>query len=134
MQDSSKSTGEDKGKIDLAERVWQLTELETVAMPKLPRAQVPHLEFHSQEKRVTGSTGVNRLSGPCTWGPGKIAIGMLATTRRAGPPEEMQLEHAFVVALSGVDSWEIHGRELRLCADGQISMRLRTAAPHAAAS
>ena len=125
MQDSDTPPAGDSRAFDLAGRVWQLTELETAVLAKQPRDRVPYLEFHADEGRVSGSTGVNRLSAPCTWDARTISIGMLATTRRAGPPEDMQREHAFVVALAGVDSWVIEARELCLTTNGVVTMRLR---------
>jgi heat shock protein HslJ len=70
------------------------------------------LEFDSAAGRASGSTGVNRWSGGFKFDGQSIKFGPLVTTRRAGPPEAMQLEREFTQALDSAA--EITGDAERL--------------------
>lgn len=52
--------------------------------------------------KVAGNTGVNRFSGTVEVCGNRIALGPLATTRRAGPPALMAQESSFLKAMSDV--------------------------------
>jgi heat shock protein HslJ len=60
------------------------------------------LEFDAKARRAAGSTGVNRWSGGYELSGKSLEFGPLVTTRRAGPPEAMQLEGEFTQALESV--------------------------------
>jgi heat shock protein HslJ len=57
------------------------------------------LEFDPAAGRASGSTGVNRWSGGYKLDGQSITFGPLVTTRRAGSPAAMRLEHQFTQAL-----------------------------------
>lgn len=70
------------------------------------------LEFDATAGRASGSTGVNRWSGSYKLSGQSIEFGPLITTRRAGPPDAMQLEREFTKALD--NATEIAGDAERL--------------------
>jgi heat shock protein HslJ len=56
---------------------------------------------------VTGSSGVNRYTGPFEVDGGTITVGPLASTQMAGDPELMAQEAAFVKALESSTRWSV---------------------------
>lgn len=75
----------------------------------------PRLKFDAQAKRVTGATGLNSFNGPYeSSGGDALKFGMLATTRRAGEPELMTQEAAFVNALDSTAAARVTKSTLRL--------------------
>lgn len=75
--------------------------------------------------RAGGGTGVNRWFG--TWttlGEGDLEVSSLGTTRRAGPPELMQLEQRFLEALGQVERSRLDGGRLLLLKGGQTLLEL----------
>lgn len=64
--------------------------------------------------KVSGDTGVNRFSGQLA--KDKTLFGPLATTRRAGPPDAMEVEAGFTKALSEVTRFAIKDKTLTLFA------------------
>lgn len=84
---------------DLPTTRWTLESLpgSSVTLPDGPRA--PSIQFDAERRRVTGTTGCNRMSGEYrSWGGTGLSILPLATTRMACP--EMAVESAFLQALS----------------------------------
>ncbi len=77
-----------------------------------------------EEARVTGSGGVNRLTGHFALSGDELRFGPLATTRMAGPENAMQRETAFLAALERVTSYALDGRTLTLLADDDAVVRL----------
>lgn len=78
--------------------------------------------------RVSGSTGCNRYRGEVeTSTSGEMRIRNVATTRRAGSPEAMELERRFLAALERVTTYRIDGITLTLRDAGgatQVAWRL----------
>jgi heat shock protein HslJ len=72
------------------------------------------LEFDAKARRAAGSTGVNRWSGGYQLSGQSLEFGPLITTRRAGPPEAMQLEREFTQALENVTEIAHEGERLVL--------------------
>lgn len=84
---------------DLPTTRWTLESLpgSSVTLPDGPRT--PSIQFDAERRRVTGTTGCNRMSGEYrSWGGTGLSILPLATTRMACP--EMAVESAFLQALS----------------------------------
>jgi heat shock protein HslJ len=67
----------------------------------------PYVQLNSEDQSVTGSTGVNFLSGKYTLRRGALRFGPLITTRRAGPPALMQQETDFTRALERTAHWQV---------------------------
>jgi heat shock protein HslJ len=108
--------------VTLAYTEWALVELEGESV-EVPSDQIrPAIVLDLEESRVTGSGGVNRLTGPFALTGGKLRFGRLATTRMAGPEEAMRREERFLAALDRVTSYELDGRTLTLLTeDGQVA-------------
>jgi heat shock protein HslJ len=78
--------------------------------------------------RVVGSTGVNRLTASYSLTADYLTFGPLATTRRAGTPEQMELEHQVVQSLAGMCPFELTARTLSI--EGPFGrVELATTAP-----
>lgn len=83
--------------------------------------QPPTLAFGA-DGRASGYAGVNRFGGAWATAAGDaLALGPLASTRMAGPPERMDLERRFLAAVAGVDSASIDGMTLTLRRAGTVT-------------
>jgi heat shock protein HslJ len=101
------------------EGTWQLESLEGHTLPD-PARRRPMLTV-TAEGAVHGSTGVNRFSGVLD-PDGRGLFGPLATTRRAGPPEAMALEAAFLKALDSATA--VEARDDQIVLGGAATPRL----------
>lgn len=86
---------------------WLVTTIGGVPVPEGARRRV---EFSAD--RLTGQVGVNRFSAPYEISGALIDVGAGITTRMAGPPEHMELEAAFLRALSGEHVLTLDGDQL----------------------
>ena len=64
--------------------------------------------------RVSGSTGVNRLTASYSLTNEYLTFGPLATTRRSGTPEQMEQEHRLVQSLAGMCPFALTAHTLSL--------------------
>jgi heat shock protein HslJ len=96
---------------------WRLVRLDDAPLPA--GLEAPTL-IVTGDGAVSGSTGVNRMSGRVT-GAGPL-FGPLATTRRAGPPAAMQLEARYLAALGEVDRLEGRDDGLKLFAGARLRL------------
>jgi heat shock protein HslJ len=75
--------------------------------------------------KVTGYAAVNRFNGTYSFGPdGRLSWpgpGFI-TTRKAGPPELMEKERAYLQALPKTDRAILHGKALHLQNDGESTV------------
>jgi len=106
---------------------WVLTELpgatgiDLAAVERAPRLEV------GAEGQVSGFAGVNRFNGQfdlATLEQGRLASGPMISTKMAGPPAAMELEAAFLQALSTAGSYGFEGDVLVLSCDGAPVARL----------
>jgi heat shock protein HslJ len=89
----------------------------------------PYLMLTPDDEGVSGSTGVNFLSGKYERDGDELKFGPLITTRRAGPPPLMQQEIEFTRALDRTGGWRIREGMLELLdADGNPVARFRPSA------
>lgn len=103
----------------LASTFWKLTQLGDKPVIAKTGAREPHLIFDGVAKRVAGSGGCNRLTGPFQLSGNQITLGKLAMTFMACA-EGMESEREFLLVLEQVRSWNIFGRQLELFAgDGK---------------
>lgn len=93
---------------------WKLVEVEGVPVPPSTGPRDPHIVFDPEKKRVTGYSGVNNFFGGYETSGEGLRLSRLASTRRAGPPELMTLEAAFLKALAATTSYRITGDRLEL--------------------
>jgi heat shock protein HslJ len=97
---------------------WRLTMIEGI---NVPADAIITMQLTS-DKKLAGSTGVNRYFGTYTSdSPGFIRFSPLGMTRRAGTPEAMKLEAQFVGAMERVTEFRIEGDSLKL-GDGDKSL------------
>lgn len=79
-----------------------------------PRARPWFRLDPSDDRRVTGNTGVNLLSGTYELSGRALQFGPLITTKRAGDPALMRQEAGFLNALERTATAELKGRSLVL--------------------
>jgi heat shock protein HslJ len=66
--------------------------------------------------QISGNSGVNSYSGPCTLGPGgAFSVGPLAATQMAGPEPAMHAEAVYLTLLGQAASYTV--------ADGTLTLR-----------
>ena len=114
----------DDEKVTLAYTEWTLVELDGAPVEVGPDEIQPTIALDLEESRVSGSGGVNRLTGTFALSESELRFGPLATTRMAGPESAMQREHSFLAALERVTSYELDGTALTLLADDDAVARL----------
>jgi len=73
----------------------------------------PHFILQSDQKRVAGSGGCNRMMGSYTLDGSKLTVSQMAGTMMACA-QGMDVERAFHAALPRVASWRIDGEKLEL--------------------
>jgi len=82
----------------------------------------------AEDGKVNGNTGVNLLMGQLS-ADQQTLFGTLATTRRAGAPEMMQRENAFLDALRKSNRFEVDGATLTLLEGDTILLQFQTTKP-----
>jgi copper homeostasis protein (lipoprotein) len=92
---------------------WTLTQLNGHPV-KATSAQIIF-----KDKRVSGSSGCNRMTGSYTLEGSKLVLGQMAGTRMACPGDAMELESTFLTALGTVNGFRIAGGTLELLHDGE---------------
>jgi heat shock protein HslJ len=99
--------------LPLEQTTWQLIRLgdQTVFIKDLQSE--PHLIFDSQQGRVTGSAGCNRLMGSYAIDGNHIRLGPLATTKMLCP-QGMDIEQMFLDKLARAVTWNVLGLHLEL--------------------
>ena len=88
----------------LAGTEWEIV---VVAGEPAHRAEEPLLLAFGHDGRVFGTTGVNQLTASYSLTADYLTFGPLATTRRAGTPEQMEQEHRLVQSLAGMCSFSL---------------------------
>lgn len=95
---------------ELGDGEWIVIRLEADPVP-----DSAGLTLRFEDAQLSGHSGVNAFHGPAVTGSdGSFEAGPFAMTRRAGPPEAMQLESLLLVALEQADRWRIERGELHL--------------------
>ena len=112
------------GAVTLAYTEWTLVELDGEPVEIAADELAPSLVLDLEEARVTGSGGINRLTGHFALSGDELRFGPLATTRMAGPESAMQREAALLAALERVTSYTLDGQTLTLLADDDVVVRL----------
>ena len=101
---------------------WYLVRLGGEAVTGEPQFRPRFLLDPGNERRVTGSTGINAINGTYELSGGALQFGPVSTTRRAGRPETMATEGAFLDALKRTATAEIKGNTLTLRDAGRASL------------
>lgn len=99
---------------------WRLTQLDGQPVTVSGQDQrAPFLQFDTQNRRVSGSGGCNRLTGAYQSGPGTLRVGPVASTRMACLDQGTgERETRFFAALEATRGYRIAGRVLTLTGDG----------------
>jgi heat shock protein HslJ len=80
----------------------------------VPDGDPPLVVAFGHDGRVIGSTGLNQLTASYSLTADYLTFGPLATTRRAGTPEQMEREHQVVQSLAGMCPFELTARTLSI--------------------
>ena len=97
-----------------AGKEWTLTSLHGLA---IDTATHPTMMFEHGRLSIFG--GVNQLSGSYALLGDAVIMGDIASTRKAGPPDLMELEGNFAATLAKVDGFNVSGNQLTLLIDGE---------------
>jgi putative lipoprotein len=92
---------------------WKLTRLNGAPVTVGLRQREAHIVLHSENQRLSGSGGCNRIAGGYELDGEQISFGKAAMTKMACP-EGMQQEQEFANVLSQVRRWKITGQHLDL--------------------
>ena len=85
----------------------------------------PTIKFERGKLSIFG--GVNRLSGSYALiDNGSVVLGQLVSTKMAGPPEAMALEHNFSKTMASVNSFHVRGNQLQLLSGGSVVAEFRS--------
>lgn len=105
---------------------WQLTTIITNTN-SVPVTLQPPITVQFTEDSVRGFAGCNQYNGPYQHRHTQLRIGAIASTKKACPPPQMQLEQEFLSALSNVQRFEINSAgELRLFVPDQTKTLVLT--------
>lgn len=107
---------------------WKLVRLGEVSVKAADGQREAYLVFDTEELRVAGSGGCNRVNGGFELDGASLRFGRLAATRMACP-EGLEQEQRFLAALERVASHRIGGSHLELLdAKGAVAARLEAVA------
>ena len=110
---------------NLEDTYWKLTHLGTTAVIVADRQREPHLVLRSQDRRLGGSGGCNRLLGSYELDGDTLTFGQMAATKMACG-QGMDTETSFLEVLTQVKTWKIVGEHLELFdASGHLLARRR---------
>jgi copper homeostasis protein (lipoprotein) len=98
---------------NLENTYWKLTRLRNDAVIVGDKQREPHLVLRSQDRRLGGAGGCNRLTGSYELDGDKLAFGKMAATKMACL-HAMDTEQSFLDALAQVKTWKIVGEHLEL--------------------
>lgn len=102
----------------LTNTYWKLTQLDGARVAMVPGQEREVRITLSDDGKVTGFTGCNRVMGGYTLAGTTLRFTQLAGTRMACPPPLMQLESAVLANLNSVTGYRLEGEELILLKDG----------------
>lgn len=103
-----------------AHKDWTLT---TLNGEKINSDPPPTMMF--ADGKVTVFGGVNQLTGSYALVEDAVVMGDIASTKKVGPPELMELENNFADTLAKVNGFNVSENELRLSTDGKVVAVLR---------
>lgn len=92
---------------------WRLTRLGTVPVIVVEHRREPGMVLHSENRRVAGSGGCNRLMENYAVEGQTLRFSQMAATKMACA-DGTQQEQAFLDALRDVEAWKVTGEHLEL--------------------
>ena len=99
---------------DLEGVTWHLVELNGAAPAPLPGGKQLSIMFDANKKSAAGYNGCNNYFGQYELQGQSLKFGPIASTRRACPEAQSNIETKFMAALEKTNSWEIKGGTLIL--------------------
>ncbi len=102
----------------LTNTYWKLTELDGAPVTMAPEQEREVRITLTDDGKVQGFTGCNRVMGGYTLAGNALRFTQLAGTRMACPPPLMQLESAVLANLNSVTGYLLEGEKLILLKDG----------------
>jgi putative lipoprotein len=119
----SAASGAASGVDGLEDTHWMLIELAGEAVAAGDNQRNPHFVLRSEDHRLAGSGGCNRLMGSYELEGGQLRFGQMAMTRMACL-QGMEIEAAFASALGEVRAWQMDSDALELLDGyGEVLMR-----------
>ena len=107
-----------KQNASLTNTYWKLTQLDGTPVAMAPQQEREVRITLTDDGKVTGFTGCNRVMGGYTVAGTALRFTQLAGTRMACPPPLMQLESAVLANLNSVTGYQLDGEKLILLKDG----------------
>jgi len=98
---------------DLPDTYWKLTHLGDAAVNLSSEHREPHLVLRSEDHRVGGHGGCNRITGSYVLDRNRVNFSDMASTMMACA-EGMDIERSFLETLERVKTWKITGEQLEL--------------------
>lgn len=102
----------------LTNTYWKLTQLDGAPVTMAPGQEREVRITLTDDGKVSGYTGCNRVMGGYTLAGTALRFTQLAGTRMACPPPLMQLESAVLANLNSVTGYRLDGEKLILLKDG----------------
>lgn len=96
---------------ELAGTRWEILAIDGQAVD---RGAEPLVITFGHDGRVSGTTGVNQLTASYSLTAEYLTFGPLATTRRAGSPEQLEQERRVVASLAGMCPFRLDPRTLSI--------------------
>ncbi|WP_027967694.1 META domain-containing protein [Halomonas halocynthiae] len=93
---------------------WKLIQLGGERVDVQVSQSEAHIVLHSEDNRVSGAAGCNRLMGGFKTSENQLELGPLATTMMACDSASMALEQRFLAALNEVASYRVLVSQLEL--------------------
>lgn len=114
------STGgqSDSNPTALRKTYWKLVQIGERSITAADQQQEAYLVFQTEDGKVTGSGGCNRLTGGYTATGDSLRFSGVASTRMACM-RGMETESSFLAALEHVRRWKISNRQLELLDEGE---------------
>lgn len=100
--------------MEIEDATWTLVKLTGLDLETANLEKSVSLHLDSTNKSISGFSGVNRYNGSYELNEGSFKTGPLISTRMAGPPEHMAIEHTLHSILEKVNKMEISGQQLEL--------------------
>lgn len=80
---------------------YQVVTMNGKSLDQVEGLKVPTLLLDAQEKRVSGTSGINRYGGGYAYSDGVLTIGQPFSTMMAGPEAAMKVEQEFLMIITG---------------------------------
>src|SRR5699024_3841986 len=98
----------------LTDTYWRLTGVGGQPVEHGDFTREPHLVLHSDENRVSGTTGCNNLLGQFDHDGSQLDLSKLGSTRMMCTQSVMEVEDAMLKALGNTSSYAIEANQLTL--------------------